>query len=150
MFRKFLTGFSEASDMEQLYSSVLSRMEGEDLRWMQEIIKWVVVCQEGGGISVDELKVAVEWSLQDRFPELETYLEVEGGSLFHLIPLFGGYAKIELIQETLKSFLRNLVDCHPGFYVDCEIANLQVAQMCLRCAVHPIKRQEFKYLEAWI
>lgn len=133
MFRKFLDGFSEASDMEQLYSSVLSRIEGEDRRWMQEILKWVVVCQPGlpGSISVDELKGAVEWSLKDSLPEFETFLEVEGGSLFHLVPHRPGVSKVELIHETLKSFLKNLVDCPRPFYVDHEIANLQVVEVCL-------------------
>lgn len=133
MFRKFLDGFSEASDMEQLYSSVLSRIEGEDRKWMQEILKWVVVCQPGfpGSIFVDELKEAVEWSLKDSLPEFETFLEVEGGSLFHLVPHPPGVSKVELIHETLKSFLKNPVDCPRPFYVDHGIANLQVLEVCL-------------------
>jgi tetratricopeptide (TPR) repeat protein len=133
MFRKFLNGFSEASDMKQLYSSVLSRIEGEDRRWMQEILKWVLEVRQGpwGSLSVDELKEAVEWSLQDSLPEFETFLEVEGGSLFHLVPRPGGGATIELIHETLKSFLKNPIDCPQPFYVDHEIASLQVFEVCL-------------------
>ena len=133
MFRKFLDGFSEASDMEQLYSSVLSRIVGEDRRWMQEILKWVVVCQPNfpGSISVDELKEAVEWSLKDSLPEFEPFLEVEGGSLFHLVPQVFGVSNVELIHETLKSFLKNPLDCPRPFYVDHEIANLQVVEVCL-------------------
>ena len=126
-FKKYIKGFEEASgDMEGLYSNVLSRIVGEDEIWIREILKWVVVAQRQ--LNIDELREAMEWSLQDRHSDFRGFLEVEGGSLVHITPRQG---YIELVHETLKSFLVSAKSCPPQFYVDEEEANYDIAQKCL-------------------
>jgi len=87
--------------METLYSNVLERIEEEDRKWVQWILKWVIANAET--IGVEQLREAVEWSLQDKLPEFQHFLEVECGSLVHVIPS----SSVELIHETLRSFLMN-------------------------------------------
>jgi tetratricopeptide (TPR) repeat protein len=126
-FKKYIKGFEEASgDMEGLYSSVLSRIVGEDEIWIREILKWVVVAQRK--LDINELREAMEWSLQDKHSDFRGFLEVEGGSLVHIIP---EQDQIELVHETLKSFVVNAKGCPPQFYVDEVEANYDIAQKCL-------------------
>lgn len=114
MFCKYLNGFSDASgDMERLYTSVLSRVEGEDKMWTKEILKWVVVAQ--GGLSVAILKEAVELSLNDKLPDFQSFLEVECGALVHLVPRHQDIQDVQLIHETLRSFLMNRDCCSAEF-----------------------------------
>lgn len=131
MFRKYLNGFSDASgDMERLYSSVLSRIGDEDRKWIKEILKWLVVAQRG--ILVDELREAVEWSLQDKLPEFQSYLEVECGSMLHLIATgISGPSRVQLIHETLRSFLVNSECCSTEFYVAEDAAHFYALGVCL-------------------
>ena len=126
-FRKFLNGFSDASgNMERLYSSVLSRIEEEDRKWVHEILKWVVTTKEA--IEMNVLKATVEWCLQDKLPEFQRFLEVECGSLLHLIP---ETFTVTLIHETLHSFLINPTSDSKGFHVDLKITAGYILRVCL-------------------
>src|SRR5208282_1507691 len=59
LFKKYLDGFSDSSgDMEHLYSSILLKIDGEDRKWIQQILRWLVVAQRE--LSVKELQAAVE------------------------------------------------------------------------------------------
>jgi tetratricopeptide (TPR) repeat protein len=167
VFKKYLSGFSDASgDMERLYSALLSRFEEEDLRWVKEILKWVVVAKEN--LKVEELKKAVELSLDDQLPEFCEFLEVECGSILHLLQVspdsesgsdgesmsipevteleeeaesdMGSAAletrglslTVQLIHETLRSYLTNPVHCPKEFHVDEENTNCEALVVCLR------------------
>jgi len=125
-FRKFLDGFSKASgDMDTLYSKVSERIEEEDRKWVQWILKWVIVNDET--IEVEQLREAVEWSLQDKLPEFQHFLEVECGSLVHVIP---STSSVELIHDTLRSFL-----LEPGkakeFHVDERSTRGCILEICV-------------------
>jgi len=136
-FRKNLQGFSDASgSMERLYSSFLNRIEGEDVKWIKEILKWVVVYiaapqpfTNTSSISVDTLKEAVEFTLDDKLPEFQNFLEVEMGSLLHLIPSYDGI-HAELIHETLKLFLSSPSVSPPTFLIDQEKSHYDALVTC--------------------
>src|SRR5277367_5173952 len=103
IFRKYLDGFSNApGDMERLYCNIFLRFEGEDRRWILEILRWVIVAPRQ--LNVETLREAMEWSLEDSISEFRTFLEVEGGSLLHVVP---DTNDVELVHETLKTFLVN-------------------------------------------
>jgi len=138
-FRKNLQGFSDASgSMERLYSSFLNRIEGDDVKWIKEILKWVVVYTAGSlpnpspinSFLVDTLKEAVEFTLDDKLPEFQNFLEVEMGSLLHLIPSYDGI-HAELIHETLKLFLSSPFVCPPAFLIDEETSHYNALVTCL-------------------
>ena len=155
-FKKYLRGFSDASgDMESLYTSLLSKFEEEESRWVKEILKWLVVARKS--LTVQELKEAVEISLDDQLPEFSEFLEVECGSLVHLLqpsreggaelgePVEednvesnadttepAGFFTVQLVHETLRSYLVNPQHCPLGFRVDEELANSEALGVCLR------------------
>ena len=136
-FRKDLQEFSAASgSMERLYSSFLNRIEGEDVKWIKEILKWVVVYIADSrpypfnSFSVDTLKEVVEFTLDDKLPEFQNFLEVEMGSLLHLIPSYD-IIHAELIHETLKLFLSCPSVCPPAFLIDEETSHYDALVTCL-------------------
>lgn len=143
-FGKYLDEFSRASGgMDRLYTSVLMSIEEEDRKWIQEILKWLVVAQTE--FSIAELREAVEWSLEeDQFPDFERFLEVECGSMLHL--LWQQHDKIaQLIHETFRSFLTDQDRCPPPFYIDKEATSYHVVNVCLRVLSHepwldPVKK----------
>lgn len=130
VFRKYLSGFSDASgDMEKLYSSVLMSIQNEDQKWIKEILKWLVVSQRE--LTVDELKAVVEWSQHDNIPIFQTFLEVDCGALVHLVPIQSKGFNVQLIHETLRSFLINVHDCPAAFYVEEKASHIFAARICL-------------------
>jgi hypothetical protein len=147
VFRKYLQGFSDSSgDMERLYSSVFSRIEGEDRNWIRETLKWVVIAKRE--LTVDELKEAVEQSLKDQLPEFHTFLEVEAGSMLNLVPGRVMYkhtpcTNVELIHETLRSFLLD-PECCPEFFVNNDVAHGQALNECLSVLSSTVLADNFK------
>jgi tetratricopeptide (TPR) repeat protein len=142
VFRKYLKGFSNASgDMELLYSSILSKFDEEDRRWVREILRWVVVATRE--FTINELKAVVEWSLQDNLPEFGTFLEIECGSLVHLLfqpvadrfPQFGHLKdrseNVRLIHETLRSYILDRSCARTDFFVDAGIMQENALAICL-------------------
>jgi tetratricopeptide (TPR) repeat protein len=145
-FKNCLNDFIDASgDMDKLYSGVLSRFEGSEYGiWMKEILKWLIVAERK--LDVPTLREAVEWSLkdtklEDTFLESEflSFLEVEGGSLFHILP---NDHDVDLVHETLKSFLVNADRDPPIFYVDNVAVHCHVARMCLDVMSQDIQSRE--------
>ena len=127
-FQKYLTGFSDASgSLEQLYSSVLQRIEGDDQAWIKEILQWVVV---GRGLNVDELREVVGIVLEDELQDFQAFLEVEVGSFLHLINK-NGTMRIELIHETLHHFLTDPNLCPDTYCIDEQIAHSHALRVCL-------------------
>ena len=131
MFKKYLAGFSDASgSMERLYAKVLSSFEGEDLKWVREILKWLVIAE--AELSVHELQTVVEWSLHDSLHQFTRFLEVDCGALLHLIPIKNeDRTNAQLIHETLRSFLLNEACCPPPFYVAEKAAHFYALRACL-------------------
>jgi tetratricopeptide (TPR) repeat protein len=162
LFKKYLSGFSAASgDMEELYSSLLSKYQEEESRWVKEILKWLVIAKKN--FTAKELKEAVELSLDDQLPEFNDFLEVECGSIVHLLQpspdarsemeaesssdsVEGSEAEMEtnsevdtgssftvqLIHETLRSYLTTPEHCPTGFRVNEEVADCEALGVCLR------------------
>lgn len=131
VFLKCLNHASEASgSMEKLYTSILNKFEEEDRKWIQEILRWLTVARRQ--LTVQELKSAVEWCLKDELTDFQSFLEVECGSILHLIPGFKEGLYVQLVHETLGSFLLNGDDCPTDFLVDEATANGHLASVCLQ------------------
>src|SRR5271170_4031882 len=129
-FRKYLHGFSDASgDMEKLYSSVLMNIQNDDQRWIKEILRWLIVGKRE--LTVNELKAVVEWSAHDNLPKFQTFLEVDCGALLHLIPIQPKGFNVQLIHETLRSFLVDVHYCPKEFYVDEKASQAYAMRICL-------------------
>ena len=133
-FRKYLKGFSEASGkMELLYTSVLSTFDEEERQWIKEILKWLVVAAEE--LTVEQLKEAVESSVPDKLRDFKGFLEVECGAILRLVPSErrgDDQSAVQLIHETLRSYLIDPSCCHKYFHFDEEEVHCEVVQFCLR------------------
>src|SRR5277367_1535697 len=130
VFRKYLNGFTNASgDMEKLYSGVLTNVQNDDQKWIKEILRWIVIGQRG--LTINELKAVVEWSAQDNLPQFRTFLEVDCGALLHLVPTHSDTFNVQLIHETLHSFLVSQHYCPTEFYVDEKASQIYATRICL-------------------
>ena len=126
VFRKYLEGFSNATgSMEKLYTSVLSRIDQEDKRWVIEIIAWVVVAERQ--LFLRELKSAVEWALDDKHVGFQEFLEVDCGSILYLVS-----DTVQPIHETFRSFVLSRENCPLDFYVDEKSTHARLASSCLQ------------------
>jgi tetratricopeptide (TPR) repeat protein len=131
-FKDSLLAFSKSSGrMDELYSEILSRIQEDDQIWVREVLQWVIAAQRS--LEVEELKAAVEWSLDgDEREDFKTFLEVECGSLVRFIPGFQGGETIELIHETLRSFLLDPQKAPERWLIDEEMIHGHVMLECLR------------------
>lgn len=128
-FKKYLNGFSQASgSMERLYSNILLKVDEQDREWIKEILRWLVVGSET--FRVADLREAVELSLQDSHSDFESFLEVECGSVLHL--LASDDIRVQLVHETLRSFLFNRSACPEEFYIDENMTHGCIFNACLK------------------
>lgn len=114
VFQNCLDGVSEGSGMDVLYSGILSRIDRNDIKWIKEILLWLAVAE--GELDVDELQAAVESSQKDEINDFTTFLDEECGSIVYLIPKWLRWS-VQLIHETLRSFLLDPHKCPPQFYI---------------------------------
>lgn len=98
---------------------------------LKEIFWWSIAAARE--LEVMELKEAVEWSLNDKFPDFKRFLLVEGGSIFHLTERkhTPGLLNVQPVHETLRSFLTNPERRGDEFYVDKSYAHAHVLSACL-------------------
>jgi len=117
VFQKRLQGFSAASgSMDKLYQNILSKVVEEDLPWVQEITRWLVVAQRQ--LHELELQKAVERRLGDSLADFRAFLEVECGSILHLLPSDDNSNRpVQLVHETFRSFLLNPDKCPREFLI---------------------------------
>ena len=134
LFRKRLLEFSKASgDMELLYASILSgpRFDDEAREWLREIIIWLVVGVEK--LDLQLLKELVESSLGDQLPAFQEFVEVECGSLLQLVSISEKEeTHVELIHETLRTYLVNRAGCLKEFYVNEATTHNHAFEVCLQ------------------
>ena len=115
VFQRDLHQFSEArGDMERLYSQIMSSIEVDDQRWIKEILRWLVIAD--GELNVEQLREAVQVGVQDVPTDFQSFLEVECGSMVHVIRGLID-TTVQLLHETFRSFLTN-PNCSNDFYVD--------------------------------
>jgi GPI inositol-deacylase, winged helix domain len=116
--------------MEILYTTILSRIEKDDRKWVKEIIRWLVVAKRL--LSVGELKDVVEWCLQDKLVDFRNFVELDCGSILQLIPSSDGKDDpgVQLIHETFRSFVLNSENLPQLFLIN-EVDG-HVALNCLR------------------
>ena len=131
-FQKYLDGFSAASgSMEALYSSILSRIAKEDEKWVNEILRWLVVA--GRLLSVKELKSLVEWCLQDELViDFRQFLETDCGSILQFLPAGKQVEEVRLIHETFRSFVVNPERCPKTFYIEEKQTHGYLALKCIQ------------------
>ena len=130
-FRNYLEGFSAASgSMETLYESLLSRIDPEYVKWVKEIIRWLVVTERR--LSVNDLKIVVEFCVADQFANFQEFLSVDCGSFLQLIPAPNVSDGVQLIHETFRSFLLKRDQCPPEFLIVEEETHGHVALSCMK------------------
>lgn len=151
IFKKYLDGFSEASgDMGLLYSRVLLRFNEYDQRWVKEILRWLVVKQ--GSLGVGVLKEAVEMALNDELSDFANFLEVDCGSILDVKKLRptndpwtpSEDTAVELIHETLRSYLTNGEHCDSEFHLDNEKAHRCALERCVDVLLGEISFPNFR------
>lgn len=130
-FKRYLSEFSDASgDMWDLYSGILSKIQGEDKRWIQAILKWLIVAQNE--LTLNCLQEMVEYELQDKLADFRSFLEIECGALISLVPdSHDNNTVVRLIHETLRSFLINSELCPLQFHVEEKSAHNYATHVCL-------------------
>ena len=130
IFRDRLNGFSDASgSMENLYKKILERVEKEDVKWIREIIRWVIVAKTP--LTVSSLQAVVEFCLEDEHQDFKSFVEVECGSILNL--LAEDEEVVQLVHETFRSFIFNKSKmCPPQFWIIEESSHGYVALQCLK------------------
>jgi tetratricopeptide (TPR) repeat protein len=150
MFRKYLQGFSNASgSMDKFYETTLSRFDQDDRPWIKEIVQWLVVAE--GQLSVEELKRAVEWCLEDEHVDFQSFLEVDCGSILQILSAENKPTNVQLIHETFRSFLLNASTCPPEFLINEATAHGHLALTCLQRLPHVDSTPDNVYcLTKWV
>jgi tetratricopeptide (TPR) repeat protein len=130
IFETYLNGFSKApGEMDKLYANVLSRMDTEDQRWAKEILKWILVSPNG--LTIEELRGAVEKSMDDEHDDFKDFLEIQCGSFLRFVTL-PDVVIVQLIHETFRTFLVDPTSPRPsGFSIDIDAWIPQVLLLCL-------------------
>jgi tetratricopeptide (TPR) repeat protein len=144
VFLKYLDGFSAASgSMENLYFSILSRIDGEDRTWVKEIIRWLVVVKQP--LTVSLLQHLVEWCLEDKLVDFRRFLDADCGSLLQVtlplplpmpLPRLSNEVKdenVRLVHETFRSFIVDREKCPPAYFIDETETHGRFALKCLQC-----------------
>src|SRR5579862_4241467 len=81
VFQKYVRDVTQApSDMTQLYINILEYLNGEQRRWVREMLYWIVAPRRQ--LTVKELQSAVEWCLEDELESFEEFLHLQCGSIF--------------------------------------------------------------------
>ena len=141
VFQKHLKGFSAASgSMENLYFTILTRIDEDYKDWVREIIRWLVVTNEV--LSVKDLRHLVEWCLYpDTLIDFKRFLEVDCGSILHL-PRGEEYDIVRFVHETFRSFVVNPNVCPQSFLVNETDTHGYVALKCLQCLTNAVSPEE--------
>ena len=138
IFQQNLKGFSTASgSMENLYSTILSRIDVEYQKWVIEIIRWLVITEMP--LSVRTLKQVVERCLEpDTLLEFRQFLDEYCGSIIGFLPGGGpdkadGGEIVRLVHETFRSFIVKREVCPSAFVIDEVKSHGSLALRCLEC-----------------
>jgi tetratricopeptide (TPR) repeat protein len=137
-FRRSLEKFSEESgDLRLHYTEILKKFDGEDRKWVREILKWVIAANRE--LDVRELQEAVEWSLQDELSQFRRFLEVECGSIVMISTGTHGEGFVRFLHNTFRSFLTNPKICPLEFYVDEGTMHFYILSICVSVLSCPTK-----------
>ena len=125
-FQNEIDGFSKASgSMDELYRSILAKLESNSRKWMAEILRWVVAAE--ARLSVADLHDAVRYALKDTLYDFEEFIDVDCGSLLQKTPAL----EIQLVHETFRSFLLNSEKCASDFHIEENEIQFRVASICI-------------------
>jgi hypothetical protein len=72
-----------AGNLDDLYSSILLRLNGEERKWAREILRWLTLSKKD--FTVAELPGAAEVSMEDQLDDFEDFLEVQCGSFLRIV-----------------------------------------------------------------
>jgi hypothetical protein len=135
-FHRYLHRISqESTQLRILYTEILTKFEGETRKWVREIIKWVVTASRE--LEVQELREAVEWSLEDKLSQFQRFLEVECGSILTISRSERTEGRIRFVHETLRSFLLNPKVCPLEFCVDEPSTHSYILGICAKVLACP-------------
>lgn len=136
-FIERLGQFSAFGDVEDLWVDVLKRIPPDDASTVAQILKWLAVAERE--LEVAELRKAVEYEMKGRrFRERQfsMLLTVQCASVLRHTSasgdLFSSEDNINLIHETLLSFLLESKKCPNPFPIDKQTAHCDVATICTK------------------
>ena len=69
--------------MNNLYIAILSRFTEDEWIWILEILQWML--SDAESLTINELQEVVEFALQDKRDDFQTFLENQCGSILQLI-----------------------------------------------------------------
>jgi hypothetical protein len=123
--------------MDRVYDEVLQRScESGNYRWIKEVIGFVLA--SSSPLTVAELKIAVELSLQDEMYDMETFLRSECGTILDLIPILGSNRgtnyEIQISHETFQAYVTDPTKPHGDIFSPAG-AHAKAILACLRLLV---------------
>ena len=122
------TILKKSNRMDSIYSTILSQIK-DSQEWINETLRWVVVAKRP--LSVDEIREAVEFSLDDTHTDFRKFLTGPGGSLLRLVPNTEGDSDtVQLFHITLRSFITQ--SAPSSIRIEEKEAHMHVANNCLR------------------
>ena len=129
-FRKYVHDMSRTpSDMTRLYLNIVERLTPEQRKWIREILYWIVAPKRQ--LAIDELQNAVEWCLEDELNNFREYVEFRCGSIFRMSKIDETTNSVQIIHETLRSFLADSKSCPADLYVTADVAHEHLTVACL-------------------
>ena len=86
----------------------MSKFNIEDRKWLKEILTWLIAAQKD--VTLNLVKEAAERFIGDEFLQFHDFVEVDCGTLLHLISTDSDM-RIELVHETFRAFLTDSASC---------------------------------------
>jgi tetratricopeptide (TPR) repeat protein len=124
-FQRYVRDVTQApSDMTQLYMNILHNLNPEQRRWVREILYWMIAPRRL--LTTEELQSAVEWCLDDELGDFQEFLERQCGSLFLIAGIGQQGGVVQIVHETLRSFLENTDKCPPDLHVSVDAAHKHI------------------------
>ncbi|KAH8756905.1 hypothetical protein BGZ57DRAFT_996960 [Hyaloscypha finlandica] len=132
--------------MSDVYDQILERtVRSGNYAWIKEILGWTLILPSP--FAIQQMKTAVDLSLNDDVYDMEDLLRSECGSLLDLVPVLGSNQDFEIHigHETFQAYLMNPTNSH-GDLFNSNIAHGKAALACLRylIAEKPVKDEKFK------
>jgi tetratricopeptide (TPR) repeat protein len=131
-FRTTLHALSEGSgSTEALYLEILSGFSAVNRRRIDIILQWVLVAKRP--LTINELRTAVEWSLQDEFMDFQQFVDIHCcGSLLKCSQPSTTVTTVELMNQKLREVLLrpSRAEQWPN-YVDEQTAHSHASLLCL-------------------
>jgi hypothetical protein len=137
-FEAYLSSIGEIADLNKSYLTELSRLPPAEIKWVKEVCLWVLAAKRA--LTVEELRSAVEGSLNTQYDCFTEFLQVQCGSLLTLVKIGNDEQQVVTVQfvhETFRSFLVDSKRFGEQFYFSQDEANAHVGAACVHLLCAP-------------